>query len=94
MWQVHTLPDGEKIVSSALSERITAIFQRTRDARIFINLVSNEVELRLFDKRRLPILTIDGEHVTDFNGLIDIQRNLPNQIFYFAEDRSVCGVIW
>jgi hypothetical protein len=65
MWQVRTLPLGKKYVSGALSEGMTIVLMRVGAAPVFLSIGSNEAEPRVFDKVRLPIITIDKQHVFD-----------------------------
>ncbi len=99
MWQVLTLPKGGEIVSTSLSESMTLMFARPRGAPVFINMYSDIAEPRIFDKARLPILTVDGEHVFDLNESMELQKlmtdlNELNEVHCFAEDRSVGARIW
>ena len=75
MWQLRTLPTGEKIVSTNLSEHMTLMLLRPRGAPLHMNIFSDEAEPRLFDKIRLPILTVDGEKAVDFNESLSFQNS-------------------
>jgi hypothetical protein len=93
-WQVLPL-QGEKSVSIRLSEHMTLFITRPNGGRrLFLSIHSDLKGSRLFDKARLPILTVDGEHVENASGLINVQKRLPSEVFYFAEDYSVGFVIW
>src|SRR5437868_3003912 len=97
MWQVQTLGDGTKIVTAPLSEGITMIFIRPRGPAVYINISSNEKESRLFDTKRLPIFTIDGDYVSDLNKFVELAKDFLekfNEVLYFADDRSVGARCW
>ena len=100
MWQAHTLPDGDKIVSFEPSSGIKLMFNRRRDLpSLFITVYLDDTEPRVFDTTRLPLLTVDGEEVTDFNAIMGVQRlfdrsNEAKEVFCLAGDRMISGVIW
>jgi len=95
MWHLLTLPSGEKVVSTDLSETMSLTLLRARDAAVFVNITSDDKETRLFDKARLPILTIDGNHAIDMSDGLSLQ-NLPGMdiVMCFAEHHSVGSRIW
>jgi hypothetical protein len=98
MWLVRTLDTGNKIVMTAVSQGITAIFIRPlTDASIHINIFSNDAEPRLFDKNRFPSLTIDGEYNSSFDTIFS-QRAIflekMQKVLCFVDDRSLGAVVW
>jgi hypothetical protein len=99
MWQVIELSTGAKVVSIPLSEGITFTLMRSRGAPVFVNIYMESTETRLFDKARLPILTVDGEHVMDLNESIELQNLMASldqnsDIHCIAEDRQVGARLW
>ena len=63
----------KQLVSVNLAENIALMFTRPRDARVFAIISLDETERRVFDKTRLPILIVDGEHINDFNEIMECQ---------------------
>ena len=97
MWQVQRLRDGEKIVTTALSQTITLMFIRPPGAAVHFNITSDEAEPRLFDKNRFPGFTIDGEYISSFDALFrnkDHFLETLHKVLCFVDDRSLGAVIW
>lgn len=99
MWQVLRFTDGSQVVSCALSESMTLLLARLRGPPLFVNIYTDEAEPRLFDKARLPILTVDGEHILDLNESMELQNLVANlgetpDVHCFSDDRQVGAIIW
>jgi hypothetical protein len=99
MWQVHSLGQGEKIVSRSLPEGITVLFQRRGGPILYLTIRLDGGEPRAFNKSSLPIIDVNGQQILDLNECMETQRALTGikeieHAFCFAERRSVGVCTW
>jgi SpoVK/Ycf46/Vps4 family AAA+-type ATPase len=99
---VDDIPDLGRMVCVTWSDGLDLSFlPRTPDGKQFYVLIQllDPEDPRVFDRDRLPILTVDGMHIIDLNEEMELQRsmvqaNRANELHCIPKDRSIFARVW